>query len=111
MAFKDFIYESDSGVSFQIRLDSDQQTVAGGVVGASDVDAHVRISSSRRDFGVQPRFITARRAVGEAPNEKILTTKLAICTTEAFDAIAQNSAIQINGIAYAVASKTKENTR
>lgn len=111
MALGNYVYESDSGVSFQIKLDTEQATEAGGVVGASDVPAHVRVSSSRRDYGVQPRFITAKRLVGQAPNQKTLSTKLAICTPAAFNGIAVGSAIQIGGVAYVVASKSPENNR
>lgn len=107
----DYVYESDSGVSFQIRIDPDQATLAGGVVGSSDVPAHVRVSSSRRDFGVQPRFITAKRLVGAAPNQKTLSTKVAICTPAAYAAINVGASVQINGTAYIVGSKSPENTR
>ena len=111
MALADYIYESDSGVSFQIRIDTDQAGVSGGVVGSSDVAAHVRVSSSRRDFGVQPRFVTAKRLVGAAPNQKTLSTKLAICTPAKFAGLAVGSDIDINGVAYKVGSKTPEITR
>lgn len=111
MAFRDYIYNSDSDVSFQIRLDTDQASVSGAVVGASDVPAHVRVSSSRRDFGVQPRFITAKRLTGAAPDQKTRSTKLAICTQAAFDALNVGAAVQINGIAYTIGSKTPEINR
>jgi hypothetical protein len=108
MAFSDYIYESDTDVSFLIRLDTDQAPVAGAVAGTPDIPAHVRVSSSRRDFGVQPRFITAKRLVGAAPNQKTLSTKLAICTEAAFDGLNVGGAVTINGTAYTVASKTPE---
>lgn len=111
MANADYVYESDSGVSFQIRLDTDQATIAGGVKGASDVPAHVRVSSSRRDFGIQPRFITAKRLVGTAPAQKTLSTKLAICTPAAFAALNVGGAVTINGVAYTIGSKSPENAR
>lgn len=111
MALADYIYESDSDVSFLVRLDTDQATIAGGVTGAPDIPAHVRVSSSRREFGVQPRFITAKRLVGTAPNQKTLSTKLAVCTQAAFTGLTVGSSVTINGTAYTVASKTPEINR
>lgn len=108
MALSDYIYESDAGVSFQIRLDDTQQGLAGGVAGASEIDAHVRVSSSRREFGVQPRFATLKRLASADPNSKTLTTKLAFCTVAAYNAVAVNSSVTVNGVAYTVASKTPE---
>lgn len=108
MSLADYVYESDTNISFFVRLDTDQATVAGGVAGVPDIPAHVRVSSSRRDFGVQPRFITAKRLVGAAPNQKTLATKLAICTAAAFDSLTVGSAVTINGTAYTIGSKTPE---
>lgn len=111
MAFSNYVYESDAGVSFQIRLDSDQAAEAGGVAGVSDVPAHVRVSTSRREYGVQPRHIVAARLVGAAPNQFTKSTRLPICTPTAFAAIAVGSAIEINGISYTVRTKVAEGYR
>lgn len=111
MAFADYIYESGFGVSFQIRLDTDQATVAGAVAGQSDVPAHVRVSSTRRQFGVLPRHIVAKRLVGAAPNQKTLSTRVAICTEAAYDALAVGGAISINGNPYTIGAKIPELTR
>jgi hypothetical protein len=108
MAFSDYVYESDSATTFLIRLDTDQATLAGGVTGTPDISAHVRVSSSRREFGVQPRFVTCKRLVGAAPNQKTLSTKLACCTEAAYDALNVGSGLSINGVAYTVSSKTPE---
>lgn len=111
MAFGNYVYESDNGVSFQIRLDTDQATVAGAVAGASDIPAHVRVSSTRRQFGVQPRHIIAKRLVGTAPNQLTRSTRLPICTPTAYSGINVGSSVTINGTAYTVGAKVPEITR
>lgn len=111
MTFGNYVYESDVGVSFQIRLDTDQATEAGGVAGTSDVPAHVRVSTSRRQYGVQPRHIIARRLVGAAPNQFTRSTRLPICTPAAFNALAVGGNIEINGIAYTIGGKVAESYR
>lgn len=111
MAFADYIYQSDSAVSFQIRIDTDQAQEVGGVAGVSDVPAHVRISSTRREFGVQPRHVTLKRLAGTAPNQKVFSTKLAVCTPAVFDALQVGATLEVNGVSYRVASKTPEINR
>lgn len=108
MALSDYVYESGSGVSFFIRLDDTQATLAGAVTGTPDIGAHVRVSSTRREFGVQPRFITAKRPASADPDAKILSTKVAVCTETAFNGLATGAAVTINGVGYTIASKTPE---
>ena len=111
MAFADYVYESDSGVSFQVRIDSDQATVAGGVAGTSDIPAHVRVSSTRREFGVQPRHIIAKRLAGTAPNQVTRSTRLPICTPTAFAGLSVGGSVTINGTAYTIGAKVPEINR
>jgi hypothetical protein len=109
MAFKDYVYESDTAAnSYLIRLDTDQATLAGAVVGVSTDGFHIKVNKNRRSYGLHPREITLRRVVGTAPNEKTFFTRLAICTKAAYDAINVGSAATINGINYVVATKTGE---
>lgn len=110
--YGDYIYELNTvAESCQIRLDTDQQTLAGGVVGASTLPFHAVVSKGRRGFGIFPRFIIAERTVGTAPNDKTLRTRVPICTLAAFDALSLGDAVTINGISYAVAAKVPELTR
>lgn len=111
MAFGRYLYESDSGVSFYIRIDKEQATEAGAVSGTPDVAAHVQISGSSRRFGIQPRHVVASRLVGTAPDQYTKSTRMAVCTPAAFAAIADNSAITIGGVQYTVSRKVDEERR
>lgn len=109
MAFKDYVYESDSASnSYLIRLDTDQATLSGAVVGTTTDGFHVKVNKNRRAYGLHPREISLRRLVGTAPNEKSFFTRLAICTKAAYDAITVGDGVTINGINYTVTAKTGE---
>jgi hypothetical protein len=108
MAFADYVYESDLASTFQVRLDTDNAAVAGGVIGPSDIPAHVKVSSTGREFGVRPRFITAKRLVGAPPNQFSRSTRLVICTEAVYDGLQVGAAVVLNGIGYTVSSKTPE---
>jgi hypothetical protein len=108
MPFKRYVYESDSGVSFYLRMDSDQATIAGAVDGTPDVEAHVRVSNTPAKFGITPRHLIASRLAGTAPNQYSKSTRVPICTPAALAAIAGNSDITINGVAYKVQRKVAE---
>ena len=109
MAFKDYIYEYDTASNqYLIRLDTDQATLAGAVVGISTDGFHIKVNKNRRSYGLHPREITLRRSVGTAPNEKTFFTRLAICTKAAYDVLEVGSAASINGINYVIATKTGE---
>jgi hypothetical protein len=108
MAFADYVYQSDSAVSFQIRLDTDQASLAAGSSGVSDVPAHVVVSKSSRRYGIHPRTITLKRVVGTGATAKSFFTRLAICTAAAWAGIAVGSSQTINGVAYVVSSKDAE---
>lgn len=112
MAFKDYIYEADDATnSYLIRLDTDQATLAGAVVGTPTDAFHVIANRSRRRFGIAPRHILLRRLVGTAPNEKAYTTRLAIATKAAYDAISVGSTQSINSLTYTVSQKVAESKR
>lgn len=112
MAYRDYIYESDDAAnSYLIRLDTDQATLAGAVVGTPTDAFHVIANQSRRRFGIAPRHIVLRRLVGTSPNEKAFTTRLSMATKSAFDAIAVGSSQTINGITYTVSQKVAESKR
>lgn len=112
MAFKDYIYEADDGDnSYLVRLDTDQATLSGAVTGTPTDGFHVIANGSRRKFGINPRHIIAKRTVGTAPNEKTFSTRLAICTQAAYDAITLGATVSINGTSYVVSFKSPETKR
>jgi len=112
MAFKDYVYESDDAAnSYLIRLDIDQASLSGAVVGVPTDQFHVIANSSRKRFGIHPRHISLRRAEGTQGEGRIHTTRLAICTKTAYDGIAVGSGQTINGVTYTVASKNPESKR
>lgn len=112
MAFQDYLYEADDGSnSYLIRLDTDNATVAGAVVGVPSDGFHVYANGSRRKFGINPRHIIAKRVVGTGNAAKTFSTRLAICTPTAFDGLEEGEAVTINGVAYTVAFKSPETKR
>jgi hypothetical protein len=112
MAFKDYVYESDDAAnSYLIRIDTDQATLSGAVVGTPTDGFHVRVSNTPRRFGITPRHINLRRAEGAQGEGKIHTTRVAICTLAAYNAISPGAGVAVNGINYAVASKSPERKR
>jgi hypothetical protein len=112
MAFDKYLYEDDATNSFFIRLDRDQQTVAGAVKGVPTIPFSIRANpSSRRVLGLNPRHISCSRTVGTAPADKKFTTRLAICTPTAFAGLAEGAAVTINGVAYTITAKVPEQRR
>jgi hypothetical protein len=109
MAFASYIYEADGGASsYLIRLDTDQGTLAGGVVGTPTAPFHVLVHGSNRSLGLRPRFVSLRRAEGANGEGRVHSTRLAICTERAFAALNKNDAVSVNGVVWAVSSKTSE---
>lgn len=112
MAFGTYVYEDDLGTtSFKIRIDTDQAALAGAVKGVTTTGVHCRVSSSRRSFGMLPRFISLTRAEGAAGEGKVHSTRLAICTVAAYNAINDGDGVSINGINFTVSGKTGEKKR
>jgi hypothetical protein len=108
MAFADYVYNTNYSVSFQIRLDTDQATLAAATAGASDIDAHLTVSKSSRRYGIHPRTITLKRVVGTGAAAKSFFTRLAICTQAAWEGISVGSTQTVNGVSYTVSSKDAE---
>jgi hypothetical protein len=117
MAFGTYVYESDkttgagagaAAVSYLIRMDTDQQTLAGAAAGASTEGFHVLVNKTRRAYGLHPRHIVLKRSVGTAPNDKTFFTRLPICTKAAYDALAVGGNASINSIQYIISAKVAE---
>lgn len=111
MAFQDYIYESDDGSnSYLIRLDTRNATLAGAVVGTPSDAFHVIANGSRRRFGINPRHILVSTNPTD-PTLKAKTTRLAICTEAAFDAISVGATVSVSGTTYQVNFKSPETKR
>ena len=111
MAFKDYVYESDNGAeSYKIRIDIDQQVLAGAVAGTTTAGFHVLTNKSRRSYGLHARRIICKRVVGTEPNEKTFFTRLPICTAAQFaaPATADGATVTINGVTYVVSGREAE---
>jgi len=117
MALDKFVYESDvAATSYFIFLDTDQQTLAGAVKGASTAGFTIRANpSSSRVRGLNPRHIICSREVTAGTGPGALTkkyfTRLSICTQVALDAITEGSGVSINGLNYIVEAKVAERRR
>lgn len=113
MAFRTYIYEAADGVSsFKLRMDTDQAELAGAVIaGATTQGFHVKVSKTRRQYGLEPRHLVIKRVTGEIPDDRAYYSKVPICTIEAFDAVALGSVIDVNGVEWMVDQKVAETKR
>ncbi len=81
-----FKYEDDDGGIHPIRL-SAAMAAAGGQEGPSgDInrDNSAEVSSSRRSLGLHPRYVTASRTIGTAPNDFKRFQRFYVLTKAAF---------------------------
>lgn len=106
--FGDYIYELDGGETALIRLDVDQATEAGAVVGATTLGFHVLSSKSRKGFGVWPRRLMLKRLVGTAPNQKALYSRLPVCTPTAFEGFEVGESVTVNGTDWIITGVERE---
>lgn len=71
MAFIDYKYEGDDGDVYLVRMDPDLKAAIAGndePAGAITKPFHLATSPGRRNFGINPRSVTATRSFGVAPN-------------------------------------------
>lgn len=113
MAFRTYIYEAADGTSsFKLRMDMDQAALAGAVIaGATTQGFHVKVSKTRRAYGLEPRHLVIKRVVGIIPDDRAYYSKVPICTEAAFAAVAQGDVVLINGINWTVDQKVAETKR
>jgi len=113
MAFRTYVYEAADGVSsYKLRMDTDQADLSGAVIaGATTQGFHVRVSKTRREYGLEPRHLVIKRVVGVIPDDRAFYSKVPICTAAAFAAIAEGDVVLINGINWTVDSKVDETRR
>lgn len=81
MAFQDYKYEGDDGDIYLIRMDTDlKAALTGNTEPTGDVTKpwHVVSRGSRREFGINPRSITASRSFGTAPDNGVKRIEIPI---------------------------------
>lgn len=113
MAFRTYVYEAEDGVSsFKLRMDTDQAQLSGAIIaGATTQGFHVKVSKTRRAYGLEPRHLVIKRVVGVIPDDRAYYSKVPICTDAAFDAISLGDIVLINGINWSVDQKVSETKR
>lgn len=106
-------YESDEGVVHSIRIQPETLTVADNAEPAGAVTASfVKVSGSRRSFGVHPRRITLSRSVGTADYGSAKAyARIPMLTLAAFDAAVVGSTVAYAGVDWVIASKAAESVR
>lgn len=108
-SYENTTYASDGGAVFKIRLSTDKYaalTVDTG--GASTVDAYVKISKSKREFGLRPRGLLLSRVIGTAPNTFKKYDFLPMLTAAAMAGETVGETIQIGSITWTIADKVAE---
>lgn len=109
MPFTRTKYEADSGEIHPIRLDDDRLSAA-GTPPAGDItnDASVKISKSRREFGIRPRGVSLVRTRGSAPNQFKVYTFVPCLTETYYDGLAKGDSITVDSVSWEVANKIPE---
>ncbi|WP_019501727.1 hypothetical protein [Pseudanabaena sp. PCC 6802] len=92
--FEDTIYTLDDGLAMLARMDKNWVTAdRAGVIAPGTgtlIDAHVKISSNRNQYGIHPRYVNLYRELGAAGDACVLqnankSMKLVILSKERFD--------------------------
>lgn len=106
-------YEADDGSVRPIRIQPetlgflDNAEPSGGADGP-----YVKVSGSRRSFGLHPRKITISRSVGNADyGTGKAYASLPILTKQVFDDATVGSTVAYAGVDWVIASKTSESIR
>jgi hypothetical protein len=106
-------YETDEGNILPIRIQPETRTVAENAEPAAGADGpFVKVSGSKRSYGVHPRKITLSRSVGDADYGSAKAyARVVMLTPAAFDAVVIGSTVAYAGVDWIVASKTNESIR
>lgn len=106
-------YATDAGAIHPIRIQPETATDDNAAPdgGAGNLP-FVKISGSRRSYGIHPRKITLSKTVGEADYDTAKAyAKLTVLTLAAFNAYVIGSTIAYQGTDWIIASKTSETIR
>lgn len=113
--YPDVLYTDDQGKTHRIRVT--QQTVAAQTTAppsgvSPTAQGSARVSSTRREIGLNARFVTAYITVtggtGATAVTKKLFTRVPILLKADFDALIPGGTVVLNGVDYTISSKTGE---
>lgn len=106
-------YETDDGPIRPIRIQPETLTVADNAEPAAGSDgAFVKISGSKRSYGVHPRYLTLSRSVGSADYGSAKAyARIVILTPAAHDAAVVGATVAYAGVDWIIASKTDESVK
>lgn len=113
--YPDVLYTDDQGKTHRIRVT--QQTVAAQTTappsGVSPTGrGSARVSSTRREIGLNARFVTAyisqTAGTGAGAITKKFFTRVPILLKADFDALSEGGTIVLSGTDYTISSKTGE---
>lgn len=103
--FSNYLYTSNSGENFRIRLDEDTATAGGFTNNSPDVSLpFAKVSKSKREFGISPRGVRLSREDGNAVRYKFLP-----CATSAQQSsVATGGTLTIDGVSWTPLSLVAE---
>jgi len=107
-------YEADSGEVHPVRIQP--ETLFGTnteAVGGITVDQRVRVSGSKRAYGLKARSITLSRAIGTSANYTggTIYARIPWLDPATWEALAVGSTEPYQGVDWIVASKSAESNR
>ena len=106
-------YETNDGLILPIRIQPETLTVAENVEPGGGADGpFVKVSGSKRSYGVHPRKITLSRSVGAADYGSAKAyARVVILTSAAWAAAVIGATVAYAGVDWVIASKTAESIR
>lgn len=106
-------YETDDAEIRPIRIQPETLTVADNDPPAGGANgAFVKISGSKRSYGIHPRKLTLSRTVGTADYGVAKTyARVVMLTKAAYDDAVIGSTVAYAGVDWVIASKTDETVR
>lgn len=106
-------YETDDGTVLPIRVQFETLTVADNAEPDGGADGpFVKVSGSRRAYGVHPRKITLSRSVGSDDYGSAKAyARVVMLTSAAYDAAVIGSTVPYAGVDWVIVSKTNESIR
>jgi hypothetical protein len=106
-------YETDDGDILPIRIQPETLTVADNAEPEGGADGpFVKVSGSKRSYGVHPRKITLSRSVGSADYGTAKAyARVVMLTPTPFDDAVIGSTVAYAGVDWVIASKTNESIR
>ncbi len=104
-------YEADDDTIHAIRLSPAKNLIAGQApAGAVNSAIKVKVSKSKREFGISPRGVTIAREFGTDPDVFQKYVFIPVLTEEIFDGAAYqlNATLQYEGEAWQIVARNPE---